>query len=133
MLLTSCCLSTDGNADNKNVNPNKANAMYSILFEAIALALHLDMDRNMLTACVATLGKFLNHKVGPKCLGWSRLIVTMSSMCVLPDSHAVLISVPRRDTVVYKSRLSEPKSPACSPYVLQMCMYVCVRACTEVV
>lgn len=40
-------------------NPNKNNALHAILFEAIALCLHLDIDRSLLTASVAHVGKFL--------------------------------------------------------------------------
>lgn len=47
----------------RNANPNKANALYAILFEAIALAIHMDTDRQLLNTCVAVLGKFLMTKV----------------------------------------------------------------------
>jgi AP-2 complex subunit alpha len=47
----------------KGANPNKANALHAILFEAISLALHLDTDRKLLTTCVGALGRFLTTKV----------------------------------------------------------------------
>eukprot|EP00210_Caulerpa_lentillifera_P000422 g410.t1 len=40
-------------------NSNKSNAQHAILFEAIALCLHLDLDQELLTQSVALLGKFL--------------------------------------------------------------------------
>uniref|UniRef100_A0A7S0R8D3 Clathrin adaptor alpha/beta/gamma-adaptin appendage Ig-like subdomain domain-containing protein n=1 Tax=Chlamydomonas leiostraca TaxID=1034604 RepID=A0A7S0R8D3_9CHLO len=46
----------------KNANPNKANALYSILFEAVALATQLDADGKLLTLAVSVLGKFLANK-----------------------------------------------------------------------
>ena len=61
-----------GSADSsKNINPNKSNALHSVLFEAIALALHLDTERKLLTSSVAILGRFLSIKVGGGggCLG----------------------------------------------------------------
>lgn len=53
----------------RSANPNKANALYSILFEAIALAMHLDSDRELLAMCVTVLGKFLMTKVRGGCCG----------------------------------------------------------------
>eukprot|EP00803_Ostreobium_quekettii_P002464 evm.model.scf_1061.2 EVM.evm.TU.scf_1061.2 scf_1061:6281-18352(+) len=47
------------NGANTVKNPNKNNALHAILFEAIALCLHLDIDRSLLTASVAHVGKFL--------------------------------------------------------------------------
>lgn len=47
-------------ASSKNVN--KSNAQHAILFDAIMLCLHLDTDRNLLSSCVAALGKFLTVK-----------------------------------------------------------------------
>ncbi|MEW5308641.1 MAG: hypothetical protein WDW38_000584 [Sanguina aurantia] len=45
-----------------NLNPNKGNAIHAILFEAIALALHLDDNTELLTNCVSILGRFLSTK-----------------------------------------------------------------------
>ncbi|KAF5828063.1 armadillo-type protein [Dunaliella salina] len=65
-LLTTIVKSTiesiGGGDSARSANPNKANALYSILFEAIALAIHLDTDRTLLNTCVAVLGKFLMTK-----------------------------------------------------------------------
>jgi hypothetical protein len=44
------------------INPNKANAIYAIMFEAISLALHLDMDAKLLESSVVALGTFLTIK-----------------------------------------------------------------------
>lgn len=41
-------------------NQNKSNAQHSILFEAIALCLHMDLDPKLLTESVALLGTFLS-------------------------------------------------------------------------
>jgi AP-2 complex subunit alpha len=41
----------------KNVNKN--NASHAVLFEAIALVMHLDADKEMMSQCVALLGKFV--------------------------------------------------------------------------
>ncbi|KAE8660368.1 AP-2 complex subunit alpha-2 [Hibiscus syriacus] len=41
----------------KNVNKN--NASYAVLFEALALVMHLDAEKEMLSQCVALLGKFI--------------------------------------------------------------------------
>ncbi|KAL6765658.1 adaptin N terminal region-domain-containing protein [Haematococcus lacustris] len=46
----------------KGANPNKANALHAILFEAISLALHLDPDTQLLTTCTSALGRFLSAK-----------------------------------------------------------------------
>ena len=40
-------------------NANKSNAQHAILFEAIALCLHMDLDQELLQQSVALLGKFL--------------------------------------------------------------------------
>lgn len=40
-------------------NANKNNALHAILFEAVSLTLHLDMDRELMGQSVALLGKFL--------------------------------------------------------------------------
>lgn len=44
----------------KQANTNKANAQHAILFEAITLAIHLDMDRDLLLSSVSILGKYLS-------------------------------------------------------------------------
>ncbi|CAL0332320.1 unnamed protein product [Lupinus luteus] len=41
----------------KNVNKN--NASHAVLFEALALVMHLDADKEMMSQCVALLGKFI--------------------------------------------------------------------------
>ncbi|XP_071707701.1 AP-2 complex subunit alpha-1-like [Rutidosis leptorrhynchoides] len=41
----------------KNVNKN--NASHAVLFEAIALVMHLDAEKEMMSQCVALLGKFI--------------------------------------------------------------------------
>eukprot|EP00249_Psilotum_nudum_P016111 c25662_g1_i1 orf=510-3545(-) len=41
----------------KNVNKN--NASHAVLFEALALVMHLDAEREMMSQCVALLGKFI--------------------------------------------------------------------------
>ncbi|KAJ4744633.1 AP-2 complex subunit alpha-2 [Rhynchospora pubera] len=41
----------------KNVNKN--NASHAVLFEALALVMHLDAEKEMMTQCVALLGKFI--------------------------------------------------------------------------
>jgi AP-2 complex subunit alpha len=41
----------------KNVNKN--NASHAVLFEALALVMHLDAEKDMLSQCVALLGKFI--------------------------------------------------------------------------
>lgn len=48
----------------KNANPNKANALYAVLFEAVSLATHLDTDSKLQTLAVQCLGKHLSNKVG---------------------------------------------------------------------
>lgn len=40
-------------------NVNKSNAVHAIVFESIALCLHLDLDRELLSQSVTLLGKFL--------------------------------------------------------------------------
>lgn len=44
----------------KNVNKN--NASHAVLFEALALVIHLDMDRELLGQCLSLLGKFIAVK-----------------------------------------------------------------------
>jgi AP-2 complex subunit alpha len=41
----------------KNVNKN--NASHAVLFEALALVMHLDAEKEMMSQCVALLGKFI--------------------------------------------------------------------------
>ncbi|XP_059627145.1 AP-2 complex subunit alpha-1-like isoform X1 [Cornus florida] len=41
----------------KNVNKN--NASHAVLFEALALVMHLDAEKDMMSQCVALLGKFI--------------------------------------------------------------------------
>lgn len=41
-------------------NPNKSNAQHAILFEAITVCLHMELDQELLTQSVALLGKFLS-------------------------------------------------------------------------
>jgi hypothetical protein len=55
-------LAAGGDASGKPSNPNKANAVYAIVFEAIALALHLDSDQRLLSSAVAGLGRFISSK-----------------------------------------------------------------------
>ena len=57
------CIAVGAGDVAKNANPNKANALHAIMFEAITLALHLDLDHKLLTTCVAVLGKLLTVKV----------------------------------------------------------------------
>lgn len=53
----------------KSANPNKANALYAILFEAVSLATTVDSDGKLLTLAVTVLGKFLANKVcGADCV-----------------------------------------------------------------
>ncbi|GMH38541.1 hypothetical protein BSKO_06425 [Bryopsis sp. KO-2023] len=47
------------NGINAVKNPNKNNALHAILFEAVSLTLHIDMDRELMVQSVALLGKFL--------------------------------------------------------------------------
>ncbi|KAF2300664.1 hypothetical protein GH714_015044 [Hevea brasiliensis] len=42
----------------KNVNKN--NAAHAVLFEALALVMHLDAEKEMMSQCVALLGKFIS-------------------------------------------------------------------------
>lgn len=42
----------------KNVNKN--NASHAVLFEALALVMHLDADKEMMSQCVVLLGKFIS-------------------------------------------------------------------------
>ncbi|KAL1345538.1 hypothetical protein HN51_019263 [Arachis hypogaea] len=42
----------------KNVNKN--NASHAVLFEALALVMHLDAEKEMMTQCVSLLGKFIS-------------------------------------------------------------------------
>ncbi|KAJ8551955.1 hypothetical protein K7X08_028398 [Anisodus acutangulus] len=42
----------------KNVNKN--NASHAVLFEALALVMHLDAEKEMMSQCVALLGKFIS-------------------------------------------------------------------------
>ncbi len=68
---TRTCVPAVGGGDSaRSANPNKANALYSILFEAIALAIHLDTDRVLLNTCVSVLGKFLATKVRVRLWSW---------------------------------------------------------------
>lgn len=46
----------------KSTNVNKSNAQHAILFEAIALCLHYDTSKDLLTSSVSALGKFLTVK-----------------------------------------------------------------------
>eukprot|EP00201_Polytomella_parva_P006204 CAMPEP_0175083532 /NCGR_PEP_ID=MMETSP0052_2-20121109/27451_1 /TAXON_ID=51329 ORGANISM="Polytomella parva, Strain SAG 63-3" /NCGR_SAMPLE_ID=MMETSP0052_2 /ASSEMBLY_ACC=CAM_ASM_000194 /LENGTH=1189 /DNA_ID=CAMNT_0016355025 /DNA_START=55 /DNA_END=3620 /DNA_ORIENTATION=- len=46
----------------KNVNPNKANALNAALFEAIAVAMHLDSDRALLANCGAIMARYLQGR-----------------------------------------------------------------------
>ncbi|XP_072988397.1 AP-2 complex subunit alpha-2-like [Typha latifolia] len=40
-------------------NVNKSNASHAVLFEALALVMHLDAEKEMMSQCVALLGKFI--------------------------------------------------------------------------
>jgi AP-2 complex subunit alpha len=42
----------------KNVNKN--NASHAVLFEALSLVMHLDAEKEMMSQCVALLGKFIS-------------------------------------------------------------------------
>eukprot|EP00200_Dunaliella_tertiolecta_P006547 CAMPEP_0202346842 /NCGR_PEP_ID=MMETSP1126-20121109/5457_1 /ASSEMBLY_ACC=CAM_ASM_000457 /TAXON_ID=3047 /ORGANISM="Dunaliella tertiolecta, Strain CCMP1320" /LENGTH=1093 /DNA_ID=CAMNT_0048938303 /DNA_START=70 /DNA_END=3351 /DNA_ORIENTATION=- len=85
-LLTTIVKSTiesiGGGDSARSANPNKANALYSILFEAIALAIHLDTDRALLNTCVTVLGKFLMTKEpNAKYLA----LETMARLALIPE------------------------------------------------
>ena len=53
-ILTQCI-----NGVNNAKNANKSNAQHAVLFEAIALCLHMEVDQELLSQSVALLGKFL--------------------------------------------------------------------------
>jgi hypothetical protein len=62
----------------RSANPNKANALYAILFEAISLVMQYNNDKPLLTTCVSVLGNFLTAKVrGGQ--WWCDVIVTLCS------------------------------------------------------
>eukprot|EP00252_Welwitschia_mirabilis_P025764 TRINITY_DN8191_c0_g1_i1.p1 TRINITY_DN8191_c0_g1~~TRINITY_DN8191_c0_g1_i1.p1 ORF type:complete len:1019 (-),score=209.30 TRINITY_DN8191_c0_g1_i1:385-3441(-) len=66
----------------KNVNKN--NASHAVLFEALALVMHLDAEKDMMSQCVALLGKFIAvREPNIRYLG----LENMSRMLLVTDVH----------------------------------------------
>ncbi|KAB5561569.1 hypothetical protein DKX38_006526 [Salix brachista] len=66
----------------KNVNKN--NASHAVLFEALALVMHLDAEKEMMSQCVALLGKFIAvREPNIRYLG----LENMSRMLMVTDVH----------------------------------------------
>lgn len=66
----------------KNVNKN--NASHAVLFEALALVMHLDAEKEMMSQCVALLGKFIAvREPNIRYLG----LENMTRMLMVTDVH----------------------------------------------
>ncbi|XP_039034276.1 AP-2 complex subunit alpha-2-like [Hibiscus syriacus] len=69
----------------KNVNKN--NASHAVLFEALALVMHLDAEKEMLSQCVALLGKFIAvREPNIRYLG----LENMSRMLIVADVQEII-------------------------------------------
>ncbi|KAJ4979568.1 hypothetical protein NE237_010348 [Protea cynaroides] len=69
----------------KNVNKN--NASHAVLFEALALVMHLDAEKEMMSQCVALLGKFISvREPNIRYLG----LENMTRMLMVADVHDII-------------------------------------------
>ncbi|KAG8371211.1 hypothetical protein BUALT_Bualt13G0063700 [Buddleja alternifolia] len=69
----------------KNVNKN--NASHAVLFEALALVMHLDAEKEMMSQCVALLGKFIAvREPNIRYLG----LENMTRMLMVTDVHDII-------------------------------------------
>ncbi|KAM7256730.1 hypothetical protein ACFE04_012471 [Oxalis oulophora] len=69
----------------KNVNKN--NASHAVLFEALALVMHLDAEKEMMSQCVALLGKFIAvREPNIRYLG----LENMTRMLMVADVHDII-------------------------------------------
>ncbi|KAG0448043.1 hypothetical protein HPP92_028038 [Vanilla planifolia] len=69
----------------KNVNKN--NASHAVLFEALALVMHLDAEKEMMSQCVALLGKFISvREPNIRYLG----LENMSRMLMVSDVQDII-------------------------------------------
>ncbi|KAK8615335.1 hypothetical protein V6N13_069110 [Hibiscus sabdariffa] len=69
----------------KNVNKN--NASHAVLFEALALVMHLDAEKEMLSQCVALLGKFISvREPNIRYLG----LENMTRMLIVADVQEII-------------------------------------------
>ncbi|CAI9289950.1 unnamed protein product [Lactuca saligna] len=69
----------------KNVNKN--NASHAVLFEALALVMHLDSEKEMMSQCVALLGKFIAvREPNIRYLG----LENMTRMLMVTDVHEII-------------------------------------------
>lgn len=69
----------------KNVNKN--NASHAVLFEALALVMHLDAEKEMMSQCVALLGKFIAvREPNIRYLG----LENMTRMLMVTDVHEII-------------------------------------------
>ncbi|KAJ6346346.1 hypothetical protein OIU78_008893 [Salix suchowensis] len=69
----------------KNVNKN--NASHAVLFEALALVMHLDAENEMMSQCVALLGKFIAvREPNIRYLG----LENMTRMLMVTDVHDII-------------------------------------------
>ncbi|GER39721.1 AP-2 complex subunit alpha [Striga asiatica] len=76
----------------KNVNKN--NASHAVLFEALALVMHLDAEKEMMSQCVALLGKFIAvREPNIRYLGLIRVDAmqeNMTRMLMVTDVHEII-------------------------------------------
>ncbi|KAH9700034.1 AP-2 complex subunit alpha-1 [Citrus sinensis] len=69
----------------KNVNKN--NASHAVLFEALALVMHLDAEKEMMSQCIALLGKFIAvREPNIRYLG----LENMTRMLMVTDVHDII-------------------------------------------
>ncbi|KAH7655806.1 Clathrin/coatomer adaptor adaptin-like N-terminal protein [Dioscorea alata] len=68
-------------------NMNKNNASHAVLFEALALVMHLDAEKEMMPQCVALLGKFISvREPNIRYLG----LENMTRMLLVADVHDII-------------------------------------------
>ncbi|XP_078429470.1 AP-2 complex subunit alpha-1-like [Wolffia australiana] len=83
----------------KNVNKN--NASHAVLFEALALVMHLDAEKEMMSQCVALLGKFIAvREPNIRYLG----LENMSRMLLVADVQDII----KRHQVQIVTSLKDP-------------------------
>ncbi|KAJ1921104.1 hypothetical protein H4219_000963 [Mycoemilia scoparia] len=91
-------------------DPQQINTQYSILFEAVNLAIHLDLDRDLLSKAAQLLGRFISSReTNVRYLGletMSHLAAHMDNAPVLREYHPVIVqSLRDRDISVRRRAL----------------------------
>ncbi|CAN8252601.1 unnamed protein product [Cochlearia groenlandica] len=78
----------------KNVNKN--NASHAVLFEALSLVMHLDAEKEMMSQCVALLGKFISvREPNIRYLGlenMSRMLMVMDVQDIIKKHQSQIIT-----------------------------------------